>query len=52
VLAALPLQHHPIGGELVRQTAASVDDMKLVKVLPADVNTAEFTAKITENILA
>ena len=52
VLAALPLRHHPIGGELVSQTAKSVDDMKEVKVLPADVDTAAFTAKITDNILA
>ena len=51
VLAALPLRRHPLGEELVRQTADSIDEMKEVKVLSSDVNTAEFASHITDNII-
>ena len=51
VLGALTYHHHPIGPELVRETVASIDDLKLVKVLNADIDPATFAAKITDNIL-
>ena len=52
VLGALVYHHHPVGPELVKETVASIDDLKLVKVLNPAVDSINFADKITENILA
>lgn len=52
VLAALPLRRHPMGGELARQAALAIDDMKEVRVLSSNINTDKFTAQIVDNIMA
>jgi NitT/TauT family transport system substrate-binding protein len=41
---------HPTGPALTKQTVGLIDDMKLVKRLPADLDSAEFAKKITDNI--
>ena len=40
-----------VGPELVRETVASIDDLKLVKVLNPNVEPTSFAAKITDNVL-
>lgn len=51
VLAALPLRRHPLGKDLQREIADSIDDMKEVKVMSASVDKAKFAAQITDNIM-
>jgi sulfonate transport system substrate-binding protein len=43
---------HPTGPALTKQTVSLIDDMKLVKRLPADLDSTEFANKITVNIIA
>jgi NitT/TauT family transport system substrate-binding protein len=51
VLGGLTYHQHPVGRALVAQTVASIDDLKLVKLLAPDLDSAAFAARITDNIL-
>lgn len=52
VLAALTYHHHPVGPALVKEVIASIDDLKLVKIIGRNVDSEAFAAKITNNILS
>jgi NitT/TauT family transport system substrate-binding protein len=51
VLGALTYHHHPVGPALVKEAIASIDDLKLVKVLDPQIDPSAFATKITDNIL-
>ena len=51
-LSGIVYHNHPVGKALVQQVKDSLDDLKLIKVISSDANTAELADQFTDNILA
>jgi NitT/TauT family transport system substrate-binding protein len=51
-LGSLAYHNHPIGDALVEQIRLSLDDLKLVKIIDEDTDTAALSKRISINVLA
>lgn len=51
VLAEMTYHHHPVGEPLIKEIRDSIDDMKLVNVISAQVDSDELARSITANVL-
>jgi NitT/TauT family transport system substrate-binding protein len=51
-LASMVFHNHPVGQVLTDQIQASINDLKLTKVIEADTNAADLAKHVTVNILA
>ena len=51
-LSSMVYHNHPIGQPLIQNVKDSLDDLKLIKVIPADADTNELAHQFTDNILA